>query len=278
MKKYSCIITRKRVEMNMFTHELRANRRTTIIWICSLAFVTIFFLSLFPSFAHNADELKKILLGYPEVVRKVIGLSIDTIATLPGFYSYCFLYIVLTGSIQAMNLGTSIISKEIREKTADFLLTKPVSRPQILSAKLLAALTSLTITNVVYLIVANIMASIVSPGYDGKTFVLISLSLFFVQLMFLAMGILTSVIFQKIKSVISISLGTVFSFFIINAFATTTNAKELRYFSPFQYFDATYINKHGSYENVFLIIEVVFIVLAIFASYIIYNRKDVDAV
>jgi len=264
--------------MNIFLHELRANRKTTLIWALSLAFVVVFFLSLFPSFAHNADDVKKILMNYPETLRKAIGLSIDTITSLPGFYSYCFLYITLTGAIQAMNLGASIISKEIREKTADFLLTKPVSRPKIMTAKLLAALTSLVITNVIYLVVANIMAKIISPGYDSKIFILISLSLFFVQLIFLAMGILASVIFQKMKSVLTVSLSTVFGFFIVNMLASTTNTKDLRYITPFSFFDPAYITQHSSYESVFLYIEAVFIIVAIFASYIIYTTKDIDAV
>ena len=72
--------------------------------------------------------LKKYLKDYPEPVRKALGLSVDSISSILGFYSYIFLYITLCGAIQAMNLGTSIISKEVSEKTADFLLTKPVTR------------------------------------------------------------------------------------------------------------------------------------------------------
>ncbi len=96
-----------------------------------------------------------------------------------------FAYITLCGSIQAMNLGTSMLSKEVRDKTADFLLTKPVSRSEIMTAKLLAALTSLVITNGMYLIISSIMASAVtSEAYSVKTFLMISITLFFIQLMF----------------------------------------------------------------------------------------------
>ncbi len=264
--------------MNIFWHELRSNRKSTIIWSCSLALLAIFFLSLFPSFAHNAEVIKDLLAGYPETLRKAVGISIDNIATIPGFYAYFFLYILLCGGIQAMNLGTSAISKEMREKTADFLLTKPVSRTKILSMKLLATLTSLIITNIVYLTVAIVMAQAVSSGFDMKNFILTSLSLFFVQLIFLTIGVLFAVNFPKIKSVIAVSLSTVFSFFVINAFAATTEEKGLRYFTPFQYFDPKYINKNGSYESIFLIIEFVFIIVAVIASYWIYRKKDIDTV
>ncbi len=117
--------------MNMFLHELKAYRKSTIVWTCALVAVSILFLSLFPSFSKDVAEFNKILESFPEGVRKALGISIDTISTFIGFYSYVFLYIVLCGSIQAMNLGVSILSKEVREKTADFLLTKPVTRMQV---------------------------------------------------------------------------------------------------------------------------------------------------
>ena len=114
--------------MNMFLHELKAYRKSTIIWTCSLIALVVLFLSMFPTFSKEADAFKEIMEGFPEPVRKALGLSVDSMSSILGFYSYIFLYITLCGAIQAMNLGTSIVSKEVREKTADFLLTKPVTR------------------------------------------------------------------------------------------------------------------------------------------------------
>ena len=47
-------------------------------------------------------------------------------------------------ALQAANYGYSLVSVEERELTADFLLSKPVGRVQILTSKLLAALRDLT--------------------------------------------------------------------------------------------------------------------------------------
>jgi ABC-2 type transport system permease protein len=196
-----------------------------------------------------------------------------------GFYSFAFSYILLCGAIQAMNLGTSIVSKEVRDRTADFLMTKPVSRKQILTAKLLGILTSIIITNIIYLIIAITMANIVKSGnYSLKIFIMLSLTMFFVQLMFLSLGVIVSVILPKIKSVISVSLGTVFAFYIISMFGSVIGEKAVRYITPFKYYDALYIIKNGSYEAVFIIIEIIFIAAAIVASYQIYSKKDIHAV
>lgn len=265
--------------MNMFLHELKAYRKSTIIWTCSLIGIIVLFLSMFPAFSREAETFKELLEGFPEPIRKAFGLSVESMSSILGFYSYTFLYITLCGAIQAMNLGTSIVSKEVREKTADFLLTKPVTRSQIMTSKLLAAFTSLVVTNVAYLAASSIMASIVkTEDYSFKIFFMISITLFFVQLIFLALGVIVSVLARKIKSVIPISLGTVFGFFIAGMLASTIGDEAVRYITPFKYFDTNYIIKNSGYEATFIIVEIVFIIAAITASYIVYCKKDIHAV
>lgn len=262
----------------MFIHELKAYRKSTIIWTCSLIALVVLFLSMYPTFSKEVEAFRKLLEGFPEPVRKAFGLSIDSMSSILGFYSYIFLYLTLCGAIQAMNLGTSIVSKEARAKTADFLLSKPVTRSKVMTSKLLAALTCLVITNATYLIVASIMASIVkTQEYSYKIFFMLSITLFFVQLMFLSLGVIVSVVVPKIKSVLPISLGTVFSFFIIGMFSSTTGDTAIRYITPFKYFDTNYITKNSSYEFSFIIIEIAFIIVAISASYFVYGKKDVHS-
>ena len=265
--------------MNIFFHELKAYRKSTIIWTFSLIMVALLFLSMFPSFAKDAGEFKKLLAGYPLAMRRAIGLNLENIFTILGFYSYALTFITLCAAIQAMNLGTGIVSKEVREKTADFLLTKPVTRTRILTSKLLAALTSLLITNLVYLLSVNFIAlQVKTVDYSVKKFVLLSLTILFTQLIFLAIGIIISVIVPKIKSVLTVSLATVFAFYFLGVISETSGDDSKRYISPFKYFDNTYIIKHSSYEGSFLFAGAVIVVAAIAASYIIYMKKDIHAV
>lgn len=265
--------------MNMFLHELKAYRKSTIIWTSSIVVLVILFLSMFPAFSKDAADFTKIFEGYPEPIRKALGFTIDTFASILGFYAFFFLYVQLCGAMQAMNLGTSIVSKEVREKTADFLLSKPVSRRAIMTSKLWAALTSLVITNVVYLAAASTMVSIVkTKDYSIKIFFMISITLFFIQLVFLSLGIIISVVASKIKSVLSISLSTVFGLFFIGALAATSQEDAVRYISPFKYFDTAYIIKNSSYEASFIIVGIGLIIVAISASYLLYCKKDIHAV
>lgn len=265
--------------MNVYLHELKAYKKSTIIWSSTIVLLLILLLAMFPTFRDEIESVKNLFKGFPEPLLKSLGMQIENFGSILGFYSFVFMYIALCGSIQAMNLGLSILSKEISQKTADFILTKPIKRTQIITSKLLASLTSIIVTNILFIISAYIMISIVNKDeYSFNTFILISLSLFFIQIMLLSLGFIISVISKKIKSVISISLGVVFGFFFIGMFGSVIGDEAIRYLTPFKYFDMAYIIKNRAYEIKYIIFELVFIVAAILFSYIIYAKKDIHAV
>lgn len=265
--------------MNIFLHELKAYRKSTVLWAVSLILVVIIFFSLFPSFSRDVDQIRNLMEGFPEAIRIGMGITLDSFANVLGYYSFPFTFVLLIGAIQAMTFGTSIISKEVREKTADFLLTKPITRRQILTSKLLAITTSLIITNIIYIISANITVSFVkNEEYSLKIFFMISITLLFVQLIFMSLGFIISVILPKIKSVLAISLAVVFTFYFISFLSSKAGDDMIRYITPFKYFDPAYIIENSSYEIQFVITAVVFIVGSITASYIIYCKKDIHAV
>lgn len=265
--------------MNMYLHELKSLRKSAIIWTCSMIAVAALYLSLYPGIAKDAAGFKDLLSGYPASVRALFGVSLDTVTSLLGFYSMIMTFVVLCGAIQAMNLGVSILSKETRERTADFLLVKPVSRSAVVSAKILAGLTMLLCTDILYYAAACALAAVVKQSaYSGKVFFLMSLTLLFIQLIFFTLGMAVSVFFVRIRSVLSISLGTVFGFYFIGAMVVTDKKDIVRYFMPFQYFDNNYILTNKQYEAPYLIISAGIVIVCIAVTYFIYLKKDIHAV
>jgi len=266
--------------MNMFRYEMKSLRKSMIIWTLSMLGLAALYLSIYPGMAKDAEDFKSLLAGYPAAIRAMLGINLDYIASLLGFYSMIFSFIILCGAIQAMNLGVSILSKESRERTADFLLVKPVSRTEIVTAKLLAALTTVLITNIIFISLSTLMANLAkTENFNEKLFFMINLTMFFVQIIFIAIGMVVSVFFKKIKNVLPISLGFVFGFYIIGALLATDHSNKLeRIFSPFKYYDVTYIIQNGNYELFFLLLGAAIVVVSIAVSYIIYNKKDIHAV
>lgn len=264
--------------MNIFYQELKFYRKSTIAWICSLVCASAFFIAIFPSFSSQSEEFFKILEGYPEAVIKAFGIS-SRLFTIMGFYAYIFTYILLAGAIQAMNLGLSIFSKEIRMKTADFLMTKPVARVKIVTSKLVAGTVILAITNIVFIICAYMLLNLVkTEDFSFNIFLLISLSMFFIQMIFMILGCIVAITATKIKATVGISMGTVFSFFVINMLESIIGKEAMKYVSPFKYFEASYIIQNSSYEAKFVILAIILAFIGIVGSYFIYSKKDIHAV
>ncbi|MCM3599678.1 ABC transporter permease [Robertmurraya korlensis] len=264
--------------MNIFLHEIRAYRKSTLVWTVSLIALVLFFMSLFPSFAKDAEQVNELLKTLPEALRKAVGIEIGSFTSILGFYSYVFMYIALCGAIQAMMIGTSILSKEVREKTVDFLLTKPVSRSTIIVSKLSAAVVSIAITSLSFILCAYFIASYVkTENFNEQAFFLLSSTLFFVQVMFLTIGVIASMLLPRLKSVLSLSLGVVFAFFFIGMFGSTVGEASVRYITPFKYFDSMFIIKNSQYEWSYLIVGLVWIAVALSASFYIYTKRDMNA-
>ncbi len=264
--------------MRIYLRELKAYRNSTIIWIVSLLLLIIVFLSMFPSFTKDVEETKKILHSLPPFMASAAGISPDVMFSIYGFVSWLLTFVTLAGAVQAMNLGVGILSKEESNKTADFLLTKPISRKSVISSKLLAAFSLILITNIVFCAVALLMATIVvEVDFSITTLMLVLGKLFLIQMIFLALGYLVSVIINRVKSAIAVSLPTVFSFFIIGTLGAVLGIDSVKYISPFKFFDSDYIINNNAYDYKFLIIEAVIVSIAIILSYVIYIKKDIRA-
>jgi len=264
--------------MNIYLQELKFYRRSTIIWMLVFAVGIFCYLSLFTAFTSDVTATMKLLENFPPAVRAALGIRLETFFTIFGFFGYMLTYLWLVGAIQAMNLGMGILSKEITGKTADFLLSKPVSRFKVLTSKLLAALTLLVATNIIFVIASYFSALVYSKvSFNTGSFVLIASTMFIIQLFFLALGYLISVIVPKIRSVLAFSLPTVFGFFIVGLLDSVLGLDMIRYITPFKYFDTQYIFDHGIYEWKYIIIESVVVAVCIVATYVIYLRKDIQA-
>lgn len=265
--------------MNVFARELKANRNSTLIWAALLSTLAVVFLLMFTAFNKDVESAQNIIGGLPLAVRNALNISLKNFFTIYGFFGYLFTFVTLAGAIQAMNLGVGMLSKEVSGKTVDFLLTKPISRTAILTSKLFAAILLILITNITFTVAALATAmSVASVDFNAALFLLISATLLFTQVIFLGLGVLFSVIIPKVKSVVAVTLPTVFTFFIIGMLGAVIGDDNVKYVTPFKFFDPNYIISNNSYEMRYIVIGALATVIAITASYIIYVKKDIRAV
>jgi ABC-2 type transport system permease protein len=265
---------------NIYKHEFHTRLRSVIVWSLSVAALILFFFSLFPVFSDQAAEMNRFLAKYPPQLSAAFGLNRMDLSTVLGFYGFILMFIQLCMAIQAGNYGFGLVSVEENEMTADFLLSKPVSRVQILTSKLLAALTSLLLTDVVVW-VASFTAILAFHGeheYEIAPLLLLFLSLLIFQLFFLAVGLVISLLVKRIRSVTPWGLGLAFGAYILNAFSGIFGDIKLEYITPFKHLDPSYIIKNATYNIPLVVLNVAVTLVSLAVTYWLYTRRDIPAV
>ncbi len=263
--------------MNIFWQELKFYRRSVIIWVLALSTILLVFLSVYQSLAPQIDSFREVIAHYPKALLAAINLRFEIFYSINGYFGYMLTFIWIAGAIQAMNYGVSVLSKEVTGKTADFLLSKPVSRTRLLIEKFAAVFALILITNIFVITAALAAAKIFSTGsFSTKIFLLLGATIFFVQIFFLALGFLLGALIPKIKTVIAVTLPVVFGLFIIASFGGILDKPEIYYLTPFKYFDAVYIFQHGAYETKYLWVLLVFVSISVITSFVVYTRKDIN--
>ena len=264
----------------IYMHEFRTRLKSVLVWSLSIAAIIIVFLSLYPGFSSEAALLNQVFAKMPPALLEAFGMTKTDLSSLLGFYSFVFLFAQLCLAIQAGNYGFGLVSIEENELTADFLLSKPVSRTQILTSKLLAAFSSLTITNLVvwastYIGVASFKGD---HPYSNATLLLLLGTIVIFQLFFFGVGLVISLLVRRVRSVTPYSLGLGFGAYILAAFSGILGEVKLEYITPFKHLDPAYIVRTGSLDTPLVLLNAAVTLVALVASYWLYLRRDIHAV
>ncbi len=265
---------------NIYRYEFRARLRSVAIWSASLALLIIFFFSLFPVFADQAALMNEMMAKFPAEMRAAFNLDKMNLATVLGYYSFIFMFVQLCMAIQAGNYGFGLVSVEEAELTADFLLSKPVSRVEVLTSKFLAALTSLGITDLVIWISSFIAVTFFrgERDYELQTLLLLLVSILIFQLFFLCVGLVISLLVKRVRSVTPYGLGLGFGAYVLSAFSGVLGDVKLELLTPFKHFDAAAIVANGAYDTPLVLLNVGVSVIALVVSIWLYLRRDIPAV
>lgn len=264
--------------MNIYLYEVKTYFKSIIIWSLSILGIMLMFMSFYTSFASDAALMDKLLQNYPEELLKAFGMDSGlSISSILGYFAMIFLFVQLCAAIQSANYGFHLLSVEERELTADFLMSKPVSRRKIIISKFLAAFTSLTITNI-FIWLGSFGSIFIFGGgntYSIKNLILLLLTTTLFQLFFLSVGMIISVSIKKVRSVLSFSMALSFSMYIFNALQSILGGKILGILSPFYHFEPAYILKNGQYNMPMVAISIIVIIVSLASSYILYLKRNI---
>lgn len=265
--------------MNLFLKELKDNKKSFIFWSLGVAGFFLAGLSKYQGYASSGISIDDMFRDLPAAFGALFGLGSLDLNSIIGFYVIIVIYIAIMLGVNAVLLGANIFSKEETEKTAEFLFTKPISRSKIFMSKFLAALTLSVSLNFVSIILGIIIVNMFNNGASITKYILfLAPGVLLIQIMFLMVGILCAVIMKNSKRAGMVSASVLTGTFILSSFLDITGKyKFLIYLTPFKYFDAKELYLDNSYNISFLLISILFIILATIISKRYFTQKDFSA-
>ena len=261
--------------MNIFLRELKANRKSIITWSICMFLLVVSGMSKYTAYSSGGGN-NEVFNKMPHTMKAILGIGSFDVTTISGFFALMFLYIELTAAIHAVLLGSGIIAKEERDKTAEFLMVKPVSRTTIVTSKLLAALVNVLILNLVSLFSSIVMVKAYNNGGDisGEVTMFI-LSMFIVQLVFLSLGTLLSASMKNPKASGPLATGILLGGYVIYIVTDLTDhLNALKVLSPFKYFSYEDIVNGKGLSSSAVIMSILLAAVFSALTYVFYRKRD----
>ncbi|MBI3429893.1 MAG: ABC transporter permease [Actinobacteria bacterium] len=126
----------------LFLKVLKDQRRGFLGWSIGLVAIVSIQLSVFPTVRSSAEGLATFLKNYPEALQKIFRMEDYTSG--PGYLSTELFSFMLPLIFIAVGTGwgANATAQEEERRTADLLLTLPISRPRILLTKIVSGITA----------------------------------------------------------------------------------------------------------------------------------------
>ena len=264
--------------MTIFMKELKRSRRSLILWCSVIGATALFGILEYPIMADYGNMIASVLDVMPKLIQIIFGVYGADLTTSMGYYVVMYFWFGLIVFTHAAYLGASIISKEQRDKTAEYIFTKPYKRDTIVTAKIMVAVVNILVVAIVVGVISALAMAALGVGLGGLISVFISIiGMFVTQLVFVAVGLLCSAIFIKYNVATLSSIAVLIVAYIVSfAIEYIGTADYLSFLSPLRYFEVQRVISNGI-SPLYLFVSAVIISLSLYFTLALYREKDFHA-
>ena len=261
--------------MTVFKHELRQGRSALIIWTAAISFMLGVCIVIYPEMSTQMGDISAMFADMGSF-SQAFGMDRINFGEFLGFFGVeCGNVLGLGGAFFAALLGISALAKEEKEHTAEFLLTHPVSRTRVIAEKLCAVIVQIVILNLAVIAVTALSVLIIGEEADIKTFALLFLSFFLMQLEVAAVTFGISAFLRR--GSLGIGLGLAAVFYFMNIVANLIDeTKFLKYITPFGYTESADIIADGALNGGYLAVGMALAAIGVILAFWKYGRKDIS--
>jgi ABC-2 type transport system permease protein len=264
--------------MNIYWRELRAGYKSFLIWSATMVFLVAGGMLKYSAFAKTGESVNELFKSLPVELMQVMGIEAGfDLSSIGVFYSIFFLYFLLLMSVHSCLLGASIIAKEERDKTADFLLVKPIRRRRAVTAKILAALTMVVLYNLVTFAASALFVdqfNTTGAALTGQIFTLTSV-LLIVQVLFLCIGLLLGAWARNAARAAGLATAIILGTFILKVLIDLqSDLSWLKFLTPFSYFKSTEIMFDHQINVAYIVLSLAVSVVTVAGTYFFFQKRD----
>lgn len=264
---------------NLFIRELRSNTISLMIWIAIITILITVTMSVYGTFLENNAKVLGMMSIFPKGALVFKGISnINDLFSVLGFYSANnVIYMLVLGSIYAIVLSSNILLKEEYNRSAEFLLSWPLTRQDVFISKLAVVILNIFILNLITAAAGFICLEINKrEPFSINAFMILSIYTFLLNLFFGALGLFVSTLIKRPKPITAFTIGLVLIlYFIYTLSKITESLAQIGYISPFRYVSLDTLNPAYRLEPLNLLYFAGLSVLLTGLAYLFYKRKDI---
>lgn len=260
--------------MTIVKHELKLGKTQFLIWTAAVGIMLAITVFMFPEMKGQMEEVGDIFASMGSFT-EAFGMDQLNFGTLIGFYATeCGNVLGIGGAFYASLCAVSILSKEEKERTAEFLLAHPLSRTKIITEKLISVIIRITAMNGAVFALSAVSITAIGEEILWKEFVLLHLAYYFLQIELAGICFGISAFIRK--GSVGIGLGLAAVMYFLNIAANIADSAEfLKYITPFGYCEGADIVSDGRINGAMLAVGALFFTAGIISAYIKYTKKDI---
>ena len=260
--------------MTLIKHELKQGKTSFLIWTVSIGFLLAICVFLFPEMKGQMDGISETFASMGSFTA-AFGMDRLNFGTLIGFYAIeCGNVLGLGGAFYASLCAVNILSKEEKDKTAEFLLSHPVTRTRIITEKLIAVLIQITALNLIIYALSVGSMTMIGEEIPWKEVNLLHLAYYLLQIELAGICFGVSAFLRKGSA--GVGLGIAAMMYFLNLIANIAEVAEfLKYITPFGYCEGADIVSNGSLDGTMVVIGMAMGITGIAVAYLRYSKKDI---
>lgn len=266
----------------IFLKELKLTRKSLLIWCTIVAITIIYGIVEYPMVSQNADIIMESMEMLPRIVVIMFGLEGIGLQTSLDYHLIIFYWISLIVYFHAITTGVTVLGRDGRDKTFEFIYTKPYKRADIITAKILAGFMNISILALIVWLgsiftihyIEGTMGSYINGKLVLGAVTETIIGMFFSQIVFFSIGLSLAGIIRSHKKALRFGfLYMIFAYVLSILIQFFGNLDFLRVLSPLSYFGGLSVVNNGI-EILFLIISVVIAAGLFYGSIKMSKKKD----